>query len=171
MDSIYLSSENSILFCDIDDTILEFPDINKKWWYDKFEFYWNQTHSVVEAEERSLKDWIQHIEKNNPIPMIDMNNFKLHVGNNELVFITARNDYLHDLTMQHFMYCDFGTDHEIIYTNGNEKCNYIRERIKHKKYDHMAFVDDLENNLQQIDIPNMKLYHCRGKNNVVEVIK
>jgi hypothetical protein len=56
--------KNSIIFCDIDETILKFEGINPEWWRNKFNEYYSLSHDYEQSELKALNEWIYYITHN-----------------------------------------------------------------------------------------------------------
>ncbi len=157
---------NSIIFSDIDDTILFFDLINPQWWIDKFEKYYKQTNSYDLADLLSLNEWETHICYN--IPHIkDKNGFdtlikKINITGSTLIFITSRNIKLNEITINNFMSAGFYDilKYKIIYTNGESKSTYIKNILEENNYNKIIFMDDLEENINDVsmNIENVNVY-------------
>ena len=156
----------TLILCDIDDTILHFPEINKIWWHDKTNYYYNQHESNELEKKQALNDWITYITIKNP--MITDSSLYNFISNYNIVFITARNSYLKDLTQKHFNHLDIKFDNNIYYTSGENKGIYIKNNLLHliKKYTNIIFIDDLEHNLIDVydqlnSLTNIKCFQIK----------
>ncbi len=102
--------ENSLIVFDIDDTIIKFDLIDKEWWKNKFNYYFNLCKNNEEADNLVLKDWKSYINNNNPklINKNDLFNFinKSIKKNCTIIFLTARDITLKNITEKHFDTCE-----------------------------------------------------------------
>lgn len=148
--------KNSLVVLDIDETIIKFDNINKAWWSDTFDKHYSITKNHDCAHNLSLDDWISHITINRPklvdegiydwINLIDKHNC-------DLIFLTARNKNLKDITHSHLNIVNLSCNKDKVYFNqekGDELFSIVNAQYSDKK--NIIVVDDVEINL--IDIKN-----------------
>ena len=156
---------NSLIIFDIDETILYFQGINKTWWKNNFDYYYNKYQNYDKAENYALQDWLNHVNKNDPklIDKKDLLNFfeQAHKLDCEIIFITARNHKLKNITEMHFLNLDISRYIHKIYYN-RKKGKLLKELLetKYTNYNNIIFIDDLKSNLDQVlyEIVNKNLY-------------
>lgn len=146
---ITLPMSNTLIVFDIDETILSFIDINKKWWNDNYErllpIYKENTDEQVELL------WIDYVSKNKPI-LLDEYNFKFFLNSIrykcEIILLTARNEKIYELTIKHLNECKLNIHPSRIFFSKNKGkklqdiVNNIFPNIKN-----IIFIDDIEENL------------------------
>lgn len=158
-------SNNTLVLCDIDDTILYFSQIDKKWWKTNIELY-SLIHDPITAKNLTLGIWMTHIGENKAMHT-DKTGFenllnRLAASNSKIVFITARQTELERITEQHFN--DLNIDnskYDIKHIGNCSKGLYVEKNIPLEKYNNVIFIDDLNENLENMyDIfgDKIKLY-------------
>jgi hypothetical protein len=148
--------KNSLIIFDIDETIIKFDGINPEWWKNKFNYYNSILKDNNIADEMTLKEWINHVHFNKP-KLIDKEKFfniinKAHYEYNcEIIFITARNINLKNITEKHFNECDMVDYIHKIYYDEN-KGLLLKELLKnkYKNYKNIIFIDDNKRNLEEV---------------------
>ena len=86
---------NSIIMIDIDNTIIKFGKLYKNWWKDN--------------EPNALEGWLKIIKEEKP-EILDENEFtkllnEVKNTNSEIIYITARDEELRELTNKHLIDC------------------------------------------------------------------
>jgi hypothetical protein len=146
---------NSLIICDIDETILKFDNINPKWWKDTFDYYYSISKDYDFSDAKTLESWTEYIKKNNPIPidyqgLINFFN-KINKNNCELIFITARINELVDLTKHHFNCININNiNYKTYHIGDTPKGEFIKSNIQINNYEHTIFIDDLITNLENV---------------------
>jgi len=161
-DSVVIHN-NTLVLCDIDETVIHFKSINKQWWSNKFDEYYSQSHDYDLADIKVFEDWITHIKENDPVctDLVGLTNLlnKLNDMNGTFVFITARNndELLIELTKIHLQQSgiyDILIDVKelpVYFCGGNiSKGQFIKDNINIDDFDHVIFIDDLESNLESV---------------------
>jgi uncharacterized HAD superfamily protein len=97
-------TENTLIFCDIDETILKYEIINHKWWKDKLEYYYNIHNNHNISNQCAYLEWKEYIYNNLP-SYTDKNGFlkmldTIKKTNSKLIFITAREKNIKNITIQ-----------------------------------------------------------------------
>jgi len=144
-----------LIIFDIDETILKYKNIDKKWWQNKFMYYYELTNSYELANELSMKDWIIHIHEIEP-QHTEINSFNkllkfINVINKnkniiDIEFLTARDDILKNITIKHLRkFLPENLQINISFSNGSNKAPYINTN-----YNNIIFIDDLLSNLQDV---------------------
>jgi hypothetical protein len=160
---------NTLVVLDIDDTIMSFTTINKKWWNDTYNTYLLHYKDTEKAYKKSEKLWIKYISRSNPNLLDEINfiNFleKISENNCELIFLTARNKKISKLTMTQLSYCRINIESSKVFFSRNkgvELKNIVEQTYPNIK--DIIFVDDLEENLVKVQLEfntskyNLKLY-------------
>lgn len=146
---------NTLVLCDIDDTIFKFPEIDRQWWKDKFDYYYNLNSDYDSADLLSLQDWIVHITNNEP-EYTDGNGFLNMVSQitqtkSKLIFITARSIELEPVTHSNFTFLGFDPSGYTIHHVGyKSKGDFIKKKINYEPYDQIIFIDDRNTNIQDV---------------------
>lgn len=146
---------NSLVVLDIDETLLKYESIDTKWWKNRFDHYYKiHTHND-KSHDYVLNEWIDYITSVDPLHtdkegFLDLEK-RLTDNNCRLVFVTARNKGLEQITHKHFIHLQIHNN-EIYFTDGTNKAHMIEQIIqKHMTdYDKIIFVDDLERNLNDV---------------------
>lgn len=149
--------ENSLIVFDIDDTIMHFEGIDSKWWDNKYQEYLEKyDNDVKKAKSLAIKDWIHHVTVNNP-KLINEDNFREFINiaykkNCKIIFLTARDHTLRDITESHFEICNLNDFIKDIYFSEN-KGIALKEIINNQYNDikNIIFIDDLERNLLSVE--------------------
>ena len=143
---------NTLVVLDIDETILSFNEIDNKWWNDTFSkllpIYKENTYQQAELI------WTEHVTKIKP-QLLDSENFNKffyqNINNCEIIFLTARNENISELTIKHLKDCNFDIHPSRIFYSRN-KGEKLKEIVLNIFPDiqHILFVDDLEENLLNV---------------------
>lgn len=148
---------NTLIICDIDDTVLKFEHIDSKWWEKKYDYYLTQSQSndPEQADSKTLESWIEHVITNNPTHT-DSKGFerllnKIVETKSELIFVTARRIGLEEITKKHFDLVNISNHNYKIYHIGNiPKGKFIKSNIQNDNFSHVIFIDDLNKNLESV---------------------
>jgi predicted secreted acid phosphatase len=129
--------EKTLVLCDIDETLLRFQTIHKNWWSDEV------TH----------EDWSKVVENEDPIHT-DKSGFenmieKLETRGGKLVFITARESRMRDMTLRHLLHLDVKS-RDVYFCGHSSKGMFIKNKKLIKGYDKIIFIDDLNWNLDSV---------------------
>ena len=158
---------NSLVVLEIDDTIINFPELGKEWWKNTFDNYFKIYNDIDKADNETLEEWINHVRVMKP-EMINKESFETFIKNVfenqcELVLVTARQVKIKDLTESHLKHCEFIIDSSNIYysTNKGDEINNILEK-RFTNIKNIIFVDDMIKNLtdalKKIDQTKYNLY-------------
>jgi len=147
---------DSLIVFDIDDTIMHFEGIDNKWWdnrYNKYLEKYDNDHK--KAKSMAIKDWVNHVTENNP-KLINEENFREFIdrayeNNCKIIFLTARDHSLREITENHFQICNLNDFIEDIYFSENKGLT-LKEIINTQFNDvkNIIFIDDLERNLNSV---------------------
>ena len=164
--------KNSLIIFDIDDTIIKFPELGKNWWKTTFDNYYKLHQNFDKADILTLEEWIQNIKIMKP-EMIRKESFikffdKALENNCKIIFLTARNEKLKDLTLQHLLHCEVITKenfHNVYFSeNKGDKLKKILQNPEYSNIKNIIFIDDLDRNLKDVYNAlyfdyNVNLYH------------
>lgn len=148
--------ENTLVILDIDETLLRYENIDKKWWKDRFNYYYNIHNHSEKSDECTINDWLDFIKTSNPTHtdkegFVDLEK-RIDDLNCKLIFVTARNKELEAITHTHFDHLEI-KNKEIYFTSGENKAHTIENVINKylRKHEHVIFVDDLDTNLNDVN--------------------
>ena len=106
---------NTLVICDIDETIMKFEGVSQKWWDDKYNFYSNFDNK----NEICMKLWLNKISKMKPVHTHKESflNFikKIKKTNSKIIFLTARPKSLKPLTIAQFNFLNIEYNNNIHY--------------------------------------------------------
>ena len=156
--------DNSLVFLDLDETIIRFPFINSNWWDKTIKAY--ELIDINTADERAYKDWQHIITTYNPI-ILDEHQFSLLINrivktNSKIIILTARDEKLKDITKKHLNKCKIFIN-DIFFSKN--KGNTIEIIKQNHKYKNIIFVDDnikYINDVKKIN-PEVITYHIKHK--------
>jgi hypothetical protein len=154
---IDIIKQNSLIVCDIDETILKFDIITPNWWKNTFHYYYSLSSNYDVADAETLACWTEYIKTNNPIAT-DYNGLiylfdKANILNSNIIFVTARLPTLIDTTNQHLKFININPDKynfNIYHIGDKPKGEFLKSYIKNNNYDNIVFIDDLDYNLQSV---------------------
>ena len=146
---------NTLVLCDIDDTVIVFEKLGKTWWRERFDDYYERTHDYDLSDKEVLKEWVHQIQKNEPV-QVDEAGFtdfmeRINATGSILVFVTARTSDLADLTIAHLKQVGITPKTAIHYTNNESKGDYIANVLDFDDFDHVIFIDDMEHNVNSVE--------------------
>lgn len=145
---------NTLVLCDIDDTVIVFEKLGKKWWRERFDDYYERNGDYEFSEKAVLKEWIHQIHKEKPVH-VDKEGFddfveRINSTGSTLVFVTARTADLYCLTLHHLKQVGITPKTDVHYTNDTTKGEYIANVIDFDDFDHIVFIDDMEHNVNSV---------------------
>lgn len=149
---------NSIIMIDIDNTIIKFGKLYKNWWKDN--------------EPNALEGWLKIIKEEKP-EILDENEFtkllnEVKNTNSEIIYITARDEELRELTNKHLIDCGILTT-EIYhaYPKGKKIIEIYKEKSRTKQIQNIIFIDDQYYNIEDAEIYLSK--YLEYSNSIVQV--
>jgi hypothetical protein len=150
-----LIGDNSIVLCDIDETILHYNGINRNWWKERFDYHYENYKNYDMADMKSLEDWKEHIYNTQP-SITDNDSFrrmitKVNDTGSELYFVTARDSSMATITEKHFdsLNIDFYKG-QIHYVGEMSKGIYIKSNFQLTNYNMTLFIDDRTMHLDEV---------------------
>lgn len=161
--------QNTIVLCDIDDTLLHHPGINHSWlnlmsiFFNMQHFEQKGTHNQNESDKNLVK-FCDDVFNTIPLQHTDREGFFDMVGKStEFAFVTARQEIAKNFTYENLTALNIDPETYIVHFCGNmAKGEYINMHFDLKKYDHVVFIDDqirnLENVLSVVDHPGLNVY-------------
>jgi hypothetical protein len=95
----------TLVLCDIDETVLKYNGINAKWWMGRIAHHYNLSNNMLKADRDTYLEWREIIHRAIP-SHTDINGFNIMIDSlytmkGELVFVTARQPYMENLTRNH----------------------------------------------------------------------
>jgi hypothetical protein len=146
---------NTLVLCDIDDTVILFEKLGKKWWRERFDDYYERNGDFEFSEQALLKEWIHQIHKQNPVH-VDEAGFtdfmeRIDATGSTIVFVTARTSDLYCLTLHHLKQVGITPKTDIHYTSNTPKGEYIANVLDFDDFDHVVFIDDMEHNVNSVE--------------------
>ena len=149
-----------LVICDIDETVLMFENDNQcistNWWETRKKYYIdNHNHNYDSAQDVSYEDWLEIVNNNKP-KFTDKDGFlsmlkKIEETDSTIIFLTARDQNIKELTYKHFKELDLDpNNYKIYFTNHSAKGRFIKSNININKYNKVIFIDDLLNNLDSV---------------------
>jgi hypothetical protein len=154
---------NTLVLCDIDDTLLHHPVINNSWIHLICTFFCIKHNNSIESQKQT-EEYYNEIVNSIPFQHTDRDGFFSMVEKStEFAFVTARNVAAKDFTYDNLRSIDVDPEiHKVHFCGNIAKGEYIIRNFELAKYDHVVFIDDqignLENVLSLLDHPGLKLY-------------
>ncbi len=161
----------SLVVMDIDETVLTYTHLSKKWWREEMNRHYLQTGNYADAEKKALSVWKQLIPSAIPISL-DTHNRRQFIQEAvaqqgcQLIFLTARHPDLWEITQTHLNQIGIYNGERIYYDeNKGKKLVEIIETLG--EFKNIIVVDDLMRNLHSIrecttnwtTAINIHLYH------------
>lgn len=163
---------NTLILCDIDDTLLHHPAINNAWNLLINTFFYMQHHAETGLYDRlesqkKTDQFCNHIFDTVPFQHTDRDGFFAMVEKAaEFVFVTARYEVAKEFTYGNLRSIDVDPEvYKVHFCGGVAKGEYIIKNFDLAKYDHVIFIDDqtpnLENVLLRVNHADLKLYQFK----------
>jgi len=145
---------NSLIFIDLDETILHFPYIDQSWW-EKTKKLYNLLNDTT-SEDRTYRDWESIIYDYKPT-LLDKTQFikfleRVNNSGSKISILTARNKRLESITRQHLRDCDIPISDIHFSNEKGYTINYIKNTIRHNGP--IIFIDDINSNIYDVEIIN-----------------
>jgi hypothetical protein len=154
---------NTLVLCDIDDTLLHHPVINNSWVHLISTFFYIKHNNPIESQKQT-EEYYNEIVNAIPFQHTDREGFfNMVEKSTEFAFVTARNVVAKEFTYSNLRSIDVDPEiHKVHFCGNIAKGEYILRNFDLAKYDHVVFIDDqignLENVLSLLDHPGLKLY-------------
>lgn len=163
-------AEKSILIFDIDETVLKYDQINQSWWNTKIKHFYEIYEDQHVANQKAHDLWITHVDITLP-EYTDKNGFfdlvnKAHKINIPIIFITARPQYLDELTIRHLNHLNINVG-DVYYTNRSNKGIAMENiiEINYPNINEIIFIEDSQHNIHDV------INHMSGKNRTIHCYK
>lgn len=152
IDIIDLIDSDTLVVLDIDETVIEYPGVNKEYWYNLFGCHYHILKDYDLAEKACESDWTDYIKKSKP-SYTDQGILKffekIFESSAEMIYLTARCHTLNLSTLEHFEELNIPNPDKIYY-NAKEKGPKLKMIINANsdlKKSKIIFIDDLDKNL------------------------
>ncbi len=147
-------TENTLVVLDIDETIMAFPNINKTWWRETYEKYFDSTNNKTAADNLTLEEWREYVRVNKPY-LLDEKKFKKFLGEIEsksaqLVLLTARDPIMTEITQLHLSHCELSISPDQVIHDENKGDALARIVQSYPHITNIIFVDDFDKNLLSV---------------------
>lgn len=155
---------NTIVLCDIDDTLLHHPAINPAWTNFVHTFFHITGNYDRNVSHQKASKYCDEIFDLIPMEHTDRSGFFDMVEKSaEFVFVTARPEVAKDFTYMNLKSIDVDPEkHKVYFSSGVPKGDYIKRNFDLTNYDHVVFIDDqvgnLENVLSAVEHPGLEIY-------------
>ena len=158
-------SQNSLVLCDIDDTLLVFPKCPEAFYNEAYDYYTNIGYNAHLTKKFIYNDWELNRYFKKP-SITDKEGFfhlleRIEKTNSTLCFLTARSGFYHQKTINDLEKVNInGNKFKIYYTNGSVKGDYIKQNINLLDYNNVIFVDDNNDQLENVnkEVPFITCY-------------
>jgi hypothetical protein len=148
---------NTIVLCDIDDTLLHHPGINHSWsnlisvFFNIQHFEETGTHNQTESNKKAVK-FCDDVFNTIPLQHTDREGFfDMVKKSTEFAFVTARQENAKNFTYENLKSLDIDPEIMKVHFCGNEaKGEYIVRNFDLEKYDHVVFIDDQLRNVENV---------------------
>lgn len=155
---------NTLILCDIDDTILHHPAINHSWIavihrffsakcdYDDSKAY-SKTNRYLNTVYEEIP--MRHTDKEGFFEMVDKAA--------EFAFVTARDESAKIFTYENLRCIGVDPDkYPVHFCGGSNKGDHIQQNFDLSKYEHVIFIDDQSHNLENVFLlvfhPGLEVY-------------
>jgi hypothetical protein len=158
-DQVSIDFADTLVICDIDDTLLYFPELT----YEKYNEILEYNKSIYTDYEFALSNsndyWNKLFLEGTP-SHTDMDGFarllvRLHLSNGGLCFLTARPGHSTNVefTKTNFNKINLNYDaFRVYYSWIKPKGEYIRDHIDISGYSNIIFIDDMDYNLSNVNL-------------------
>jgi hypothetical protein len=156
-DQVPIDSPHTLIICDIDETLLHFPDLTLEKYNQVLEYY-NSIHSDYElALANTNSHWSQIFVSSQP-SHTDMDGFRrlllrLHLYNGGLCFLTARPGHESNIEFTKSNFAAIRLEYSafvVHYSGLIPKGEFIRNKIDLSYYSDVIFIDDMDYNLLDV---------------------
>jgi hypothetical protein len=152
-DQVPIMFRNSLIICDIDETLLYFPNHYNELFQNNISFYGNITTAI----EKTNLQWTNIIDNTLAKPT-DFDGFlrlinRLQQTQSKICFLTARSGHPENIefTKKNFSQIDINYDaFTVLYSYMVPKGEYIKTHINLDSYSQIIFIDDMDHNLHNV---------------------
>jgi hypothetical protein len=143
--------KKTIVFCDIDDTLLHHPVINVAW-SELIQIFFNTNTRPKSLAAKKYNDYLESILHSTPMMHTDKDGFfEMAERVDKLVFVTARPR--NSMQFTHDNLNSIGVDperFEVHFSDRENKGLYIKRKFDVTGYDCVVFIDDQRRNLENV---------------------
>ena len=148
--------DNTLVLCDIDETLVRIKNIDKKWWIKTKNFFSGFMEKEKEIEFASFSYWLKYVSSHKA-EFTDKEGFLYllnqikETNNSKIIFITSRPKNCIPITKKHFY--DLNLDYnlyEIHHLNFKPKGEFVYNNIDISNFENILFFDDHESNLENV---------------------
>jgi hypothetical protein len=161
--------KNTLILCDIDDTILHHPAINVNWImiihnFFHIKYHADNGHHNRPQTEMEINQYLDTVFETIPMRHTDRAGFFAMVGGaTEFALVTARQPTTKDFTYDNLRCLGIDPEKYAVHFSGNMgKGDYINLHFDLSKYDRIVFIDDQPRNLENVFLrlfhQNLELY-------------
>ena len=159
-EQIDIKHPNTLVICDIDDTLLYFPGMGPKKYNEILSHYMSLCFQDFQtASEYTSNYWEKLFLTTEPMHTDKLGFYnllyRLNENNSGLCFLTARPGHESNIeyTRQNFKSLNLNYDEFVVfYSHKTPKGEYIKTSIDVSKYTNIIFIDDLNQNLSNVKL-------------------
>lgn len=145
--------KDALIVFDIDETILKFKDISQVWWDSNYNEYY-RIYDIHSARQKVLNKWIDIISTTQP-KILDEFKFnellnQANLLNCKIVFLTARDPMLAEITKQNLDSCNITINTDDIYYSKTKGTQLMEILKKYNDIHNIIFIDDVKHNLDDV---------------------
>ena len=148
---------NTLVLCDIDDTLLHHPAINNSWISLINTFFYVKHESISDVDNKTnavheINKYIDEVFNTIPMRHTDRDGFfDMVEKTHEFAFVTARTSTAKDFTYSNLRSLGIDPDVYKVHFCGYEpKGQYIKRHFDLTKYENVVFIDDQTRNLENV---------------------
>ncbi len=162
---IEIKKKNTLVLCDIDDTLLYYPDCDKKCQEILKDMFTIDKNLDYNLELINLKNMYKQINSPSHTDYIGFTNLikKLEKTEGTLMYLTARSECYDKITKCHLKKIDIDKyNFKIHYTNNEiSKGEYIKKFINLDEWEEIIFIDDYPSYIESVYnlFPQIKCYN------------
>lgn len=143
--------QGALVLLDIDDTVLHLEGLGKRWWQCTQSAYFDAKGCIAEARRRTLNDWIARVYAATP-SLLDPEATRvflqtLQSTQSDLVFLTARNAELREITAAQLTACGLG-GFPVLHSEA--KGAAALEECRKRGARTVVFIDDMATNVADV---------------------
>lgn len=162
-DQIPIDQTQTLVICDIDDTLLYFPGLTTEKYNEILDTYkqfvGDNPDGLLLAQAQANNHWSELFGQTKP-SHTDKNGFarlllRLHLYNGGLCFVTARPGYQSNIEFTRSNFNDIYLSYDAFvtyYSSNIPKGEYINKNIDLSGYSNIIFIDDMEHNLSNVNL-------------------
>jgi len=147
--------ENSLIICDIDETLLHFKNWDSNFWINNYNHYLKIYNDKEKAKNKTDIEYEKYIYSIKPTHN-DKNGFfemtnKIKKSNSKLIFVTAR-----DLEAKNFTHNNLKKlkvnykKYPVFFSALTPKGEFIKHNFNLSSFNKIIFIDDLEYNINSV---------------------